>query len=39
MGKNKHLGYFINEIDAAKKRDEMTLFYFKEYGNLNFPNK
>jgi hypothetical protein len=39
MGKNKHLGYFINEIDAAKKSDEMTLFYFKEYGNLNFPNK
>ena len=36
--KNKHLGYFIHEIDAAKKRDEMTLFYFKEYGNLNFPN-
>jgi hypothetical protein len=37
QGKHKFLGRFNNEIDAAKARDAGTLKYFKEYGNLNFP--
>jgi hypothetical protein len=38
-GKNKSLGNFENEIDAAKARDIATKKYFKEYGNLNFPDE
>ena len=34
--KNIHLGCFTNEEDAAKARDDATLKYFGEYGNLNF---
>ena len=32
------LGYFDNEEEAAKVRDQATLKYFKEHGNLNFKN-
>jgi hypothetical protein len=35
-GKQKSLGSFENEMDAAKCRDEATKKYFGEYGNLNF---
>jgi len=35
-GKTKFLGYFTNEIDAAKTRDIATKEYFGEYGKLNF---
>jgi hypothetical protein len=37
-GEKKHLGQYINEIDAAKARDNATKIYFKEYGKLNFPD-
>lgn len=36
-GKNLRLGFFENEIDAAKCRDKATKKYYGEYGNLNFP--
>jgi len=36
-GKKKHLGYFINPIDAARAYDRAALKYFGEYANLNFP--
>lgn len=36
-GEKKHLGQYVNEIDAAKARDVATKIYFKEYGKLNFP--
>ena len=36
--KNKHLGAFENEIDAAKARDEATKKMYGEFGKLNFPN-
>lgn len=35
-GKEKHLGYFTNETDAAIERDKNTLIYNKEFGKLNF---
>ena len=37
--KNKtlHLGYFTNEIEAAKARDKATFDHFGIFGNLNFP--
>jgi hypothetical protein len=34
--KTIHLGYFKNEIDAAKARDIATKQYFGEFGKLNF---
>ena len=34
-GKQKYLGTFNNEIEAAKARDNATIEYFGEYGNLN----
>lgn len=36
-GKQKHLGYFDNEIDAAKAYDQASLKYFGEFSRLNFP--
>jgi hypothetical protein len=35
--KAKFLGRFKYEIEAAKVRDQATLKYYGEYGNLNFP--
>ena len=35
--KSIHLGYFVSEIDAAKKRDEAALKYFGQFAVLNFP--
>lgn len=37
--KKINLGYFINEIEAAKARDLATKEHFGEYGNLNFPDE
>lgn len=34
--KTIYLGYFENEEDAAKARDEATIKYFGEFGKLNF---
>lgn len=34
-GKQKHLGKFDNEIDAAKKYNEFALKYHGEFANLN----
>ncbi|MGL5934760.1 MAG: HNH endonuclease [Cetobacterium sp.] len=36
-GKQKHLGSFTCEIDAAKARDVATKEHFDQYGKLNFP--
>lgn len=36
-GKNKHLGYFTNEIDAAKAYDKVSLQHRQEKAKLNFP--
>ena len=38
-GKNKNLGYFTNEEDAARARDAAAKLYFGEYANLNFTEK
>jgi uncharacterized protein YdhG (YjbR/CyaY superfamily) len=38
-GKEKHLGSFKCEIQAAEARDIATKKYFGEYGNLNFPTE
>lgn len=35
-GKNKHLGCFDDEIEAAKARDVATLEHFGEFGKYNF---
>jgi len=36
-GKAKHLGYFDNEIDAAKRYDDEARELHKEFAVLNFP--
>ena len=35
----KHLGRFTDEIEAAKARDQATIQYFGEFGNLNFKDQ
>jgi hypothetical protein len=35
-GKIKHLGYFSNEEDAARARDEASKEHYGEFANLNF---
>jgi len=37
-GKQKHLGYFDNEIDAAKAYDQAARKLHGEYASLNFPD-
>jgi len=38
-GKKIHLGYFKNEIDAAKAYDRAALKYYSEYAYINFNRK
>ena len=35
-GKKKHLGYFLNEIDAARAYDKAVKKYFGPYARVNF---
>lgn len=35
--KNKNLGYFSKEIEAAIRRDDASIEYYGEYARLNFP--
>lgn len=35
-GKQIHLGFFLNEIDAAKAYDRAAQKYFREFSRLNF---
>lgn len=34
-----HLGYFLNEIEAAKAYDVAALKHFKEFANINFDKE
>lgn len=34
-GKNKHIGYYDNEIDAAKAYNAMATLYYGEFAKLN----
>ena len=34
-GKTKHLGYFVNEKDAAQKYNDYICEHFPEFGKLN----
>lgn len=36
-GKQVSLGYFFNEIEAAKAYDKASLAYYKDFSCLNFP--
>lgn len=36
-GKNKNLGTFMSDEEAARKRDEAALLYLGEKAKLNFP--
>ena len=37
-GKNKHLGNFVIEDEAARARDAAAKIYYGEHAKLNFPN-
>ena len=36
-GKLIHLGYFIDEMDAASAYDEAAMKYHGDFARLNFP--
>mmetsp|Transcript_8102 Transcript_8102/g.10571 ORF Transcript_8102/g.10571 Transcript_8102/m.10571 type:complete len:453 (-) Transcript_8102:79-1437(-) len=38
-GKNKHLGYFSSEVDAAKAYDAFSLEHRRKKAKLNFPEE
>jgi hypothetical protein len=39
LGKQRHLGYFSSEEEAARAYDRATLIYFGRQAWLNFPNE
>lgn len=38
-GKRRYLGYFDNEVDAARRYDEVAREHFGEFARLNFPDE
>lgn len=38
-GKKRYIGSFANEIEAAKKYDQLARTYYGEYAFVNFPKK
>ena len=39
QGKQRHLGLFTNELDAASAYDDAALEHFGEYARINFPHR
>jgi hypothetical protein len=39
QGKQKHLGYFASEVEAARAYDDAAILCFGSYARLNFPER